>query len=229
MTCKPIGASGFQRTWENLGVYVPELQKIVTPLSDDIHERFQTDSTKLEVKFREGLKEFNAKVLQYTEGLHNKVNHNVEEYCIMLCPLADDLKENAKGFQQKVTPLAEELQEKMSTNIEDFNTNVSPYAKSVHEMVNQQLETLQQNSLDLYKVFGDVTGDKGEAVHILHLDFQKAFACVPYLYEELSSKVYAEIHDKLVAIHDNIKQHQCRNETQHHHRQPPNRRQHREI
>ncbi|XP_051895943.1 apolipoprotein A-I-like [Pristis pectinata] len=138
------------KSLDNLGVYVAELQKIVTPLSDEIHQRFQKDSAKLEEKFREGLKEFKAKILLYTEDLHNKVNKNVEEYCVMLSPLAGDLKElalhNAKDLHQKLAPLAEEIQEKMRTNIEDFNKKVNPYATSVHEIVNQRLASFQKNA-----------------------------------------------------------------------------------
>ncbi|XP_048471554.1 apolipoprotein A-I [Rhincodon typus] len=155
---------------EKLNGYVTELQRIVSPLSDEIRERLQKDRLQLEEKIQTDLKEFKVKILQYTSDLRNKVNLSVETSQFMLEPLANSIQEqviqNAKSLHQKLTPIAEEIKAKIQSNMKDFKMNIAPFTETVRkrldahpftsklsEKFDQKLEEMRQTFTPVVESF----------------------------------------------------------------------------
>ncbi|GCC23141.1 hypothetical protein chiPu_0001534 [Chiloscyllium punctatum] len=122
---------------EKLNGYVTELQRIVSPMSDEIRQRLQNDRLQLEKNIQKDLQEFKVKVLQYASDLRSRVNLNVEPSQLMLEPLASSIQEqviqNAKSLHQRLTPLAEEIEAKIQSNMKEFKMNIAPFSETVRE------------------------------------------------------------------------------------------------
>ncbi|XP_048418230.1 apolipoprotein A-I-like [Stegostoma tigrinum] len=151
---------------EKLNGYVTELQRIVSPLSDEIRERLQKDRLQLEEKIQMDLKEFKVKILQYTSDLRNKVNLSVETSQFMLEPLANSIQEqviqNAKILHQSLTPLAEEIKAKIQSNMKDFKMNIAPFTETVrkrldaHPLTSKLSEKFDQKLEEMRQTFTPV-------------------------------------------------------------------------